>query len=160
MLLTPCLCASSVLILPTLISLLMRYSFQIIIVFGWRRVPIVELFGSYAMKAKPVLSKNSVLLKKVFNAFNSLSMCIFSSHSSNPHLSFHETLIPNNHSVWMRNGSYGWGFALLVLDPILLIFVGPLMHWMSYLHAFCASCISLYALLLFWSYFYVLVSCE
>ena len=40
-------------------------------------------------------------------------------------------------------------FALLVLNLILLIFVGPFMHCMSYLHAFCASCISLYALLLF-----------
>ena len=39
-------------------------------------------------------------------------------------------------------------FALLILDLILLIFVGPFMHLLSYLHAFCASYISLYALLL------------
>ena len=89
MLLTPCLCASSVLILPTLISLLMRHSFQIIIVFGWRRVPIVELFLFLFCSWS-----NS------FDCFNALS-CF--------------------------------------------------MHYLSYLHAFCASCISLYA------FFFVLI---
>ena len=66
----------------------------------------LELLGSHAKNGKPVLSENSMLLKKMFNAFNSLSMCIPDSHSSNPSLTFHETLIPNNHSVWMRKGSY------------------------------------------------------
>ena len=136
-----------------------------------KRKEKLELHGSCAKKGKPNLSENSMLLKKVFNALNSLSMCISSSHSSNPRLTFHETLIPNNRAVWMRKGSYGWAFTLLVLDLILSIFVGPFMHWMSYLHedkhslficiAFlCASCISLYALFLFWSYFFYLVLCE
>ena len=92
----------------------------------------------------------------VFNALHSLSMCISDSHSSNPRLTSHETLIPNNHSVWMRKGSYGWAFALLVFDLILSIFVEPFMHWLSYLHAFCASCISLYALLFF---FFIFLLC-
>ena len=66
-----------------------------------------EFFGNCAKKGKPDLSENSMLLKKVFNALNSLFMCIFSTHSSNPRLTSYETLIPNNHSVWMRNGFYG-----------------------------------------------------
>ena len=122
-----------------------------------KRKEKLELLGSYAKKGKPDLSKNSMLLKKVFNALNSLSMCSSGSHFSKPSLTFHETLIPNNHSIWIRKGSYGWAFDLLVFDLILSIFIGPFMHWMSYLHVFCASCISLYALFLFWSYFYVLV---
>ena len=69
-----------------------------------------------------------MLLKKVFNALISLNMCISGTHSSNPRLTSHETLIPNNCSVWMRKGSYGLAFALLVLDLILSIFVGPFMH--------------------------------
>ena len=96
----------------------------------------LELFGSYAKKGKLILSEDSMLLKKMFNALNSLTMCISSSHFSNPCLTSLEILIPNNCSVWMRKGSYGWAFALLVLDLILSIFVGPFMHWMSYLHAF------------------------
>ena len=63
--------------------------------------------GSCAKKSKPDLSGNSMLLKKVFNTLNSLTMCISGSHSSNPRLTSHETLIPNNLSVWMRKGSYG-----------------------------------------------------
>ena len=59
------------------------------------------------MKAKSDLGENGKLLKKVFDALTSLSMCISGSHSSNPRLTFLETLIPNNHSVWMRKGSYG-----------------------------------------------------
>ena len=43
MLLTPYLYASPVLILPTLVSPLMRHSFQTIISFEWRMVPMVEL---------------------------------------------------------------------------------------------------------------------
>ena len=39
-------------------------------------------------------------------------------------------------------------FCSLVIDLILSIFVGPFMHWLSYLHAFCTSCIYLYALFL------------
>ena len=72
-----------------------------------KRKEKLEFLGSYAKKGKPDLSENSMLLKKVFNTLNFLSMCISDSHSSNPHLTFHETLIPNNYSVWMRNGSYG-----------------------------------------------------
>ena len=114
-----------------------------------KRKEKLKLLGSCVKKGKPNLSKNSMLLKKVFNALNSLSMCISRSHSFNLHLSSHETLTPNNCSVWMRKGSYGWDFAFLVIDLILSIFVGPFMHWMSYLHTFCASCISLYALFCF-----------
>ena len=125
-----------------------------------KRKKKLEFLGSYAKKGKPDLSENSMLLKKMFNALNSLSMCIFGSHSSNPCLTSHETIIPNNFCVWMRKGSYDWVFALLVLDLILLIFVRPFLHWMSYLHAFCASCISFYALFMFRSYFYVFVLCE
>ena len=125
-----------------------------------KRKEKLELHGSCTKKGKSDLSENNMLLKKVFNALNSLSMCISGSHSSNPHLTSHETLIPNNHSVWMRKGSYSWVFALLVIDLILSIFVEPFMHCMSYLHAFCTSCISFNALFLFWSYFYILVLCE
>ena len=120
----------------------------------------LEFLGSYAKKGKQVLIENRMFLKNVFNVLNSLTMYISGSYSSNPNLTSYETLIPNNRSVWMRKGSYGWSFALLVLDLILSIFVGPFMYWMSYLHAFYASCISLYVLCLFWSYFYVLVLCE
>ena len=67
----------------------------------------LELLGSYAKKGKPILSKNSMLLKKMFNVLNSLSICISGSHSSNPRLTSHETLIPNNLFVWMRKDSYG-----------------------------------------------------
>lgn len=72
-----------------------------------KRKEKLELLGSCAKKDKPDLSDNGMLLKKVFNALNSLSMCISGSHSSNPRLTSHETLIPNNCSVWMRKGSYG-----------------------------------------------------
>ena len=72
-----------------------------------KRKEKLELFGNYAKKSKPVFSENSMLLKKMFNTLNSLTMCISGSHSSNPRLTFHETLIPNNRSVWMRKGSYG-----------------------------------------------------
>ena len=66
-----------------------------------------ELLGSYAKKGKLVLSEDSMLLKKLFNALNSLTMCISGFHSSNPRLTSNEALTPNNHSVWMRKGSYG-----------------------------------------------------
>ena len=72
-----------------------------------KRKEKLELLGSCAKKGKPVLSENSMLLKKMFNALNSLTMYIFGSHSSNRRLTSLETLIPNNHSVWMRKGSYG-----------------------------------------------------
>ena len=72
-----------------------------------KRKEKLELLGSCAKKGKPVLSENSMLLKKVFNVFNSLSICISDSHSSNSLLTSHETLIPNNLSVWMRKGFYG-----------------------------------------------------
>ena len=72
-----------------------------------KRKEKLELLGSCAKKGKPVLSENSMLLKKMFNALNSLTMCISGSHSSNPCLISLETLIPNNHSVWMRKGFYG-----------------------------------------------------
>ena len=72
-----------------------------------KRKEKLKLLGSYAKKGKPDLSENSMLLKKVFDALNSLFMCIFGSHSSNPLLTSHETLIPNNHCVWMRKCFYG-----------------------------------------------------
>ena len=72
-----------------------------------KRKEKLELLGSYAKKGKPDLSENSMFLKKVFNAFNSLYMCISGSHSSNPRLTSHETLIPKNCFVWTRKGSYG-----------------------------------------------------
>ena len=72
-----------------------------------KRKEKLELLGSYAKKGKPDLSENSMSLKKVFNALNSLFICIFGSHSSNPRLTSHKTLIPNNRYVWMRKGSYG-----------------------------------------------------
>ena len=72
-----------------------------------KRKEKLEHLGSCAKKSKLVLSENNMLLKKMFNALNSLTMCISGSHSSNPHLISLETLIPNNHSVWMRKGSYG-----------------------------------------------------
>ena len=67
----------------------------------------LEFLGSCAKKGKPVLNENNMLLKKMFNTLNSLTMCISGSHSSNPRLTSLETLIPNNHSVWMRKGFYG-----------------------------------------------------
>ena len=66
-----------------------------------------ELFGSCVKKSKLDLSENSMLLKKMFNALNSLTMCISGSHSSNPRLTSYKTLVSNNRSVWMRKGSYG-----------------------------------------------------
>ena len=72
-----------------------------------KRKEKLELLRSCAKKSKPVLSKNSMLLKKIFNALNSLTICISGSYSSNPRLTSLETLIPNNRSVWMRKGSYG-----------------------------------------------------
>ena len=66
-----------------------------------------ELFGNCALQAKSVLEENGMLLKKVFDVLTFLSMCISGSHSSNPCLTSYETLIPNNRSIWIRNGSYG-----------------------------------------------------
>ena len=73
-----------------------------------KRKEKLEFIGSCAKNGKPDLSENSMLLKKVFNALNSLSMYISGSHSSNPRLSFHKTLIPNNRSIWTRKGSFRW----------------------------------------------------
>ena len=72
-----------------------------------KRKKKLELFGRCAMKAKPDLGENCMLLKQVVNALTSLSMCISGSHSSNLRLTSHGTLISNNHSIWMRKGSYG-----------------------------------------------------
>ena len=72
-----------------------------------KRKEKLELLESYAKKGKPILSEDSMLLKKMFNALNSLTMCISNSHFSNPCLTSLETLIPNNCSIWMRKGSYG-----------------------------------------------------
>ena len=72
-----------------------------------KRKEKLKLLGSYATNGKPVLSENSMLLKKVFNVLNSLSICISGSHSSNPRLTSQVTLIPNNLSIWIRKGSYG-----------------------------------------------------
>ena len=72
-----------------------------------KRKEKLELLGSYAKRGKPILSENNMLLKNVFNALNSLSMCISGSHSSNHRLTSLKTLIPNNCSVWIRKGFYG-----------------------------------------------------
>ena len=72
-----------------------------------KRKEKLELLGSCALKAKPDLMENGKLLKKVFNILTCLSMYISDSHSSNSRLASHETLIPNNSSVWMMKGSYG-----------------------------------------------------
>ena len=72
-----------------------------------KRKEKLEFHGSCALQAKPVLGENGKFLKKVFDILTSLSMCIFGSHSFNLRLTSHETLIPNNHSVWMKKGSYG-----------------------------------------------------
>ena len=72
-----------------------------------KRKKKLEIHESCAKKGKSDLSENSMSLKKVVNALNSLSMCISSSHSSNSCLSSHETFISNNFFVWMRKGSYG-----------------------------------------------------
>ena len=71
-----------------------------------KRKEKLELLGSCALQAKLDLMENCKFLKKVFNVLTFLSMCIFGSYSSNPRFISHETLIPNNHSVWMRKGSY------------------------------------------------------
>ena len=71
-----------------------------------KRKEKLEHLGSCAKKGKLDLSENSMLLKKVFNALNLLSICISGSHSSNPCLSSHKTLIPHKCSIWMRKGSY------------------------------------------------------
>ena len=93
-----------------------------------KRKEKLELLGSCALQAKPNLIESGKLLKHVVNALTSLSMCISNSHSSNPHLTSHEALIPNNRSIWTRKGSYGWLYALLVLNLILSIFVGIFIH--------------------------------
>ena len=93
-----------------------------------KRKEKLEFLGSCTKKGKPDLSENNMLLKKMFNALNSLSMYISGSHSSNLRLTSHETLIPNNCFVWMRKSFYGWTYTLLVLDLILSIFVGPFMY--------------------------------
>ena len=54
-----------------------------------KRKEKLELLRSCAKKGKPDLSENIMLLKKVFNALNSLSMCISGSYSSNPRLTSH-----------------------------------------------------------------------
>ena len=93
-----------------------------------KRKEKLELLGSCAKKVKSDWIKNGKLLKHVVNALTSLSMCISGSHSSILRLTPHETLTPNTCSAWVRNGSYGWAYALLVLDLILLIFIGLFMH--------------------------------
>ena len=59
----------------------------------------LELLGSCALQAKPVLRENGKLLKKFFDFLTSLYMCISDSNSSNLRLTSHETLIPNDRSV-------------------------------------------------------------
>ena len=71
-----------------------------------KRKEKLELLGSCVVQAKPDLIENGKLLKYMVNALTSLFMCIFVSYSSSPRLTFHETLIPNNHSIWMRKSSY------------------------------------------------------
>ena len=72
-----------------------------------KRKEKLELLGSCAKKTKPDWIENGKLLKHVINALTFLSMCISGSHSSNPRLNSHKTLIPKNRFFWMRKGSYG-----------------------------------------------------
>ena len=109
-----------------------------------KRKEKLELFRSCAMKAKQDLGENGKLLKKVFDVLTSLPMCIFGSYSSNLRLTSHETLIPNNRSIWMRKSSYGWAFTLLVLDLFLFDLCRTLHVLNASLSCICASCISLY----------------
>ena len=107
----------------------------------------LEFFGSCTLQAKPVLGENGKLLKNVFGVLTSLSMWISSSHSSNPRLTSHETLIPNNRSVWMRNGSYSWAYALF--SPWSYFFdLCRTLHALDVIYScIYASYINLYALL-------------
>ena len=52
-----------------------------------KRKEKLELLGSYAKKGKPVLSENIMLLKKVFNVLNSLSILRFSFFQPSSHFS-------------------------------------------------------------------------
>ena len=76
-----------------------------------KRKEKLDLFGSCVIKAKPDFRENGKLLKKVFDVLTSLFICIFGFHSSNSRLTSHKTLILNNHSVWMRKGSYGCAYG-------------------------------------------------
>ena len=58
-----------------------------------KRKEKLKIFGSCDIKVKPDLGENGKLLKKDFNVLTSLSMFISGSHSSNPRLTSHETLI-------------------------------------------------------------------
>ena len=80
-----------------------------------KRKEKLELLGSYSLQAKSNLIESGKLLKHMVNALTSLSICVSDSHSFNPCLTSHETLTPNNRSVWMRNDSYSWAYALFVL---------------------------------------------
>ena len=95
------------------------------------------------------------MLKKVFNALNSLSMCILSSHSSNPRLTSCETLILNNHFVWMKNGSYGWAYALIGHWFNSFDFCRAFHVLYALLLCIYVSCISIYALLYIYIYIYL-----
>ena len=72
-----------------------------------KRKEKLEFLGSCILQAKPDFGENGKLLKKVFDVLTSLSRCIFGSHSSNSRLTSHETLILNNRSISIRNGSFG-----------------------------------------------------
>ena len=54
-----------------------------------KRKEKLEILGSYAKKEKMDLSENCKLLKKVFNALNSLFMFVSGSYSSNPCWNLH-----------------------------------------------------------------------
>ena len=54
-----------------------------------KRKEKLEFLGSCAKKSKLVLSENSMLLKKMFNVLNYLSIYISGSHSSNSRLTSH-----------------------------------------------------------------------
>ena len=91
----------------------------------------------------------------MFNALNSLTMCISGSHSSNPHLISLETLIPNNHSVWMRKCSYGWAFDLFGPWSNSFNLCRTLHALDASLSCICTSCISLYVL--FWLFLHLIL---
>ena len=113
-----------------------------------KRKDKLKLLGSCALQAKPDLIKSGKLLKHVVNAFTSLSMCISGFYSCNPRLTSHETLIPNNCSVWMRKDSCGWTYAFFYLWYNSFDLCRTRHALAASNSCICASCISLYALFL------------
>ena len=58
-----------------------------------KRKEKLEFLGSCAKKVKPDWIENGKLLKHMVNALTLLSICIFGSYSSNPHLTLMRHLL-------------------------------------------------------------------